>query len=394
MKTKVFATVVLSVFALHGFASDKKQSETSQEPSKAADVRPVMQQILIHIQALRPFMTSESKFVDPKNSETIKGHLADLSKLVKAAKHNETLKAPTMSISREVLDGHISETERIFRVGDKRYARWALNSTLSVCMSCHTQETQKNANPWKLTGFAEFGSTFDQAELLFTGRDYEAAIALYDRIIDEYPDNAAKLSDVETALERKVAYYSRVKRDFNQAIESMKRSQNNKRLPESSHRNLIAWEGLFRKQSKVILPDPKTANDGQIKAYVDKELKRGLWDALIEANNPRLVTNLTMSGILYEYLHHHPDTKIKPEILYWLALCDRKINNNFFYSLADIYLKECVHSFPESPVAKKCFKEYETHTILSYSGSAGVNVPEDVSAELRALKMKVNKGRP
>jgi hypothetical protein len=154
-------------------------------------------------------------------------------------------------------------------------------------------------------------------------------------------------------------------------------------------KNLAAWEGLFRKQLNTKLPDPKNSSDREIRSFVETELKKGLWDSLIEANNPRLVTNLTVSGILYEYLQASPKSKIKPEILYWLALCDRNISNNFFYSLADLYLKECMYSFASSPIAKKCFKDYETNLIISYSGTSGVNLPADVSKELKTLRKRV-----
>ncbi len=213
---------------------------------------------------------------------------------------------------------------------------------------------------------------------------------MYDKLIDGYPDNKLPLADLETAIERKVAIFARVKRDFKAGLESIAKSQKSKKFPESIRRNLLAWEGLFRGQIKNSFPDVKTANDDEIRKYVEREMKRGLWDSLIEANNPRLVTNLTVSGVLYEYINLHPDTAIKAEIFYWLALCDRALNNNFFYSFADLYLKECITSFSSQPIAKKCYKEYEINTILSYSGSSGVHVPDDVRAELLRLRQLVH----
>ena len=113
---------------------------------------------------------------------------------------------------------------------------------------------------------------------------------------------------------------------------------------------------------------------------------------MLDAIDPSLVNYLRVSGILNEYLLTHPNTKVEPEILYWLAICDRSISNNFFFSLADMYLKECITRYPSAPIAKKCFTEYETQTTLGYTGSSGIHVPPEVKAELKRLKDLVNSG--
>jgi hypothetical protein len=351
-------------------------------------VRPTMQQLLLHMQSLRPFMVSEEKFQDQANEEKIKEHLDQLVTIIKGVKHDSIMKAPGLVISKKVLEEHLSETDRIFTVGNKSYARWALNSTFGICVSCHTQAPAASKN-WDLVGFSDFGNDFDHAEFLFAARDFDRALALFDKVIDEYPDNKIKVSELEDAVERKVAIFARVKRDFKAGTVSMERSQKNKKLPQSLKKNLIAWEGLFRQESKMSIPDPKTAKDDDIRKFVAKEMKRGLWDSLIDASNPRLVTNLTVSGILYEYLNLNPSTQIKPEIYYWLALCDRALQNNFFFSLADLYLKECITQFPKSQIAESCYKEFEINTVLSYSGSGGINVPDEVKSELRGLRQLV-----
>jgi tetratricopeptide (TPR) repeat protein len=373
--------LLLAVVPFCVFAAEKK--------SEQGDLKSSMQELLVNMQALRPYMVSEEKFSDPANEGKIRDRLSQLAKQVKNLKHEQISSQPGLKISKKVLEDHLSETNLVFRIGNKSYARWALNSTFGICVSCHTQAPSASKG-WSLIGFGDFGNEFDQAEFLFAARDFDRALQLYDKLIGEFPDNKLQASDLETAVERKVAIFARVKRDFKAGLNSIMASQKNKKIPEHIRRNLLAWEGLFRAQTKNSFPDVKTANDEDIRKYVAREMKRGLWDSLIEANNPRLVTNLTVSGVLYEYLNLHPDTAIKGEILYWLALCDRSLNNNFFYSLADLYLKECVTSFPTQPIAKSCYKEYEINTILSYSGSSGVHVPDDVREELLRLRRLVH----
>ena len=334
-------------------------------------------------------MVDRDKFEDKKNEGKIIENLDAMAKLVKNIKHTSITKAPGLRLSKQVLEDHLADTARVFKVGNKDYARWALNSTFSICMSCHTQSTSESRN-WSLIGFKEFGNDFDHAEFLFAARDFDHALEKYDLIIDGFPANKIRIMDLEKAISRKVAVFARVKRDFKGGLASVQKSQQNEELPPYLSKNLLAWEATFREAMKTPYPDPRESTDEQIRTYVEAEMKKGLWDKMIEASNPRLVTNLTVSGILYEYLNLHPTTPLRPDILYWLALCDRSLNNNFFYSLSDLYLKECINDFPKSPVAQKCFEEYEANTTFSYTGSSGVHVPKKVRDELDELRKKVN----
>ena len=118
----------------------------------------------------------------------------------------------------------------------------------------------------------------------------------------------------------------------------------------------------------------------------------GSEDGISAANtdSPKLVAFLKTSSVLYEYLQTHPKSAIVPDILYWLSICDRAVNNDFFFSLADLYLRECILSYPTNPVAKKCFKEYETETNAAYTGSGGTHIPAEVKLELSRLKELVD----
>ncbi|MGE3975514.1 MAG: hypothetical protein AB7F59_13395 [Bdellovibrionales bacterium] len=378
MKTLGLITLILGLSHV-GFAKERKEQ---------ASVRTTMHEILFRMQALRPYMVSKESFEDPKNEQKIAEQLTKLTQLVKTAKHDKLSKAPGLRMSKQVLQEHLDDTTRIFKIGNKDYARWSLNSTFTICMSCHTQAPSESRN-WSLIGFTKFGSDFEHAEFLFAARDFDHALEKYDVLIDGYPGNKIRALELEKSIERKMAIFARVKRDFKGGLESVLRSQKNTELPQYVKKNLMAWEASFREAAKHSFPDPKTSNDEQIEKYVTQEMKKGLWDRMIQAADPRLTKNLIISGILYEYLNLHPETKIRPNILFWLAQCDQTLNNNFFYSLSNIYLKECMNHYPNHPVAKQCFKEYESNTLFSYSGSGGTHVPSEVQKELNNLRKKI-----
>lgn len=72
-----------------------------------------------------------------------------------------------------------------------------------------------------------------------------------------------------------------------------------------------------------------------------------------------MVPQLYVSGILYEYVQLHPVSEIGAGIYYWLAKCEKKLSKNFFFPVAEFYLKECIERFPLSLEAKLCFNELE-----------------------------------
>jgi hypothetical protein len=137
--------------------------------------------------------------------------------------------------------------------------------------------------------------------------------------------------------------------------------------------------------NKIPTPDIKTASEEQVRSFVKKLIGSEL-NSKLTFNNEKMVGFLRASGFLYQYLGQNEKTDFTGEILYWLALADRRLSNDLFYSLADIYLKDCVREYSKLPIAKKCFDEYKDGILFSYTGSSGTNIPDDVQAELKGLE--------
>lgn len=373
--------LISCLFVYASFASDQK--------TPPQDVKPTMHKIFADIKVLLPYMLNEDKFLDPKNNALIGTKLKEISQHAQETDHTSLIKSPTFKASSETLKTHFKEIERVFRVGNKSFARWQLNSTVPLCMSCHTQ-MPTHSRHWDLSDVLSSNlSDYERAELLFMGRDFDSSLKHYDQVIQSFPKNKITIQSVEKSLERKLVIFSRVKRDFDAGIKSLEANMTNKGLPEHITKNIKAWVALFRIQKREGFPNPKKKDDKAIKSYAEKILSRDLWDDMVDASNPRLVKVLTLSGVLYEYLSTFPSTDIKPDILNWLATCDRQLQETLFYSLADLYLKECMSEFSKHPTAKKCYEDYKDNLIFLYSGSSGTHLPDDVKSDLKMWSDKV-----
>ena len=98
------------------------------------------------------------------------------------------------------------------------------------------------------------------------------------------------------------------------------------------------------------------------------------------------ISLLISSGILLHHLVENPQTDLAPEILYWLSLVDHRMSQTYFFSLGDLYLKDCVKKYPKSPYARKCYQEYADSIEAGYSGSSGTDIPDEEKKELNKLK--------
>ena len=98
------------------------------------------------------------------------------------------------------------------------------------------------------------------------------------------------------------------------------------------------------------------------------------------------VTLLVSAGFLTKCMADHPESTKAAEILYWLSIAERRLSSTYFFSLSDLYLKDCIIKHSKEAYAQKCYKEYEENILFGYSGSSGTSVPKDEQKELDRLK--------
>src|SRR4051794_37842838 len=102
-----FYFVVIVVTIAIADKSAKAKNNTTDVPTKTK-----MQNILGHMQTLRPYMVDFNKFRNQKNQGFISDNQKNLVSLKKDAKHKRKLFTPAISVSRQVLENHFAEIQR------------------------------------------------------------------------------------------------------------------------------------------------------------------------------------------------------------------------------------------------------------------------------------------
>ncbi|HEY8272014.1 MAG TPA: hypothetical protein VIG33_14075 [Pseudobdellovibrionaceae bacterium] len=359
--------------------------------SGKAEVKPFMDQMLNEIFNLKPYIVSPEAFSDPKNAQKIDASLKKMVALSVKINHEDKIHKTGFQISGKVLNQQLKEAQIVFNSGSKDYSLWMFKSTLGVCMSCHTQLPAVSTQFMSQNQSKVLSNPFEEAEFLFIIRNFKESMKLYLSALNGYPKNVVSADDLEKVLYRQLYYYVRVQRDLTELAKVLDEDRKNKSLPPHFISKVKGFKTAVLKMQDEKYPHFTAAQTAQLRQYVEKSLKEELAGNFSFDLPKRELEYLKVSSVLYEYLNENPETSLKPDILYWLSFCESKFSQQAFYSLPELYLKQCVMEFSKNPVAKKCLKEYQDLVVMAYSGSSGTHIPEDISKEMKTMQELVEK---
>ncbi len=377
---------LIFIFSLSSLGTELS-ADTAQKSSES-QVPIVMYDFLGGLMSLQPFMVSSKKFQDPKNEKEIKKRLSDFIKNTKRLSHSQRLSTASFQISAHAFQEHLTGVLDIFNRGRKEYARRMLNATMDGCSSCHTQVPSNKMPMWKFRANEIQGSNFEKAEFLFTVRHYDEALDHYNSLISQYQAKTGNKDSLETALKRKLAIYIRAKQSPKDGVKSLEKDLHNKNLPKVLKTEIKGWIDALKKISEKEDPSVSAEN---LENFASTAIPP-LLTAAAQYKPGSYVIFLYTSGLIFHFINTHKESEVTPGLLYWLAICDNHLSQTYFFSLTDLYLKECIKRFPRSSTANKCYNELESMTIDSYTGSSGTNLPEDVLEELQKYKKMLKRG--
>ena len=76
---------------------------------------------------------------------------------------------------------------------------------------------------------------------------------------------------------------------------------------------------------------------------------------------------------------------------YLLGITESLIGRSTWLSQTDYYFEAAIRAAPKSNSAKKAFNALEQQIIMQNSGSAGMNIPDDIQENLEELRKMVRR---
>lgn len=314
------------------------------------------------------------------------GKLQELDRRFRLLEPHTANRGPAFRISWQTMAEQIDRTRMAVDSGTAT-ADTVVNlvhGIASACAGCHTQDDRAQVLSFgRLAPTA--GDPLQQARFRYITRDYAAALTLY----DAWLDSQSKLSwtgPVLDAFEGELTIYAQIYRDPERAVKALKAriDHNGAGMSKQVRRDIQSWIKGFEdvRKAKLKAFEPSLADlQGYAKKYVLPHA-----DAPIVTEERDKIPLLWLRGLMYEYVQAYPDDARMPDLLYWLASIDRVLDYNFYYSLSDLYLRECITRYPNDDTAELCFDEYERYVQFAYSGSSGEHIPDEIRDELLRLR--------
>jgi cytochrome c553 len=291
---------------------------------------------------------------------------------------------PSLRVNLSLIQTHMGDAQRAFQDGSKPFARFMVQSSLQMCIACHTRvKTHDFAFPEPEMGKA---SASERADYYFATRQFQKGRELYEEVVEGYPGNKAGFTNLRKAVLALAVYYARVKDDPAGGAEYFRKAAKFEGLPAYQQKELASWAEEFARWSKE-----KGGEGGGTELQLVSRAKALLRKddfSLIEAHDRNFhVLRLRASALLHRALEA-PGGKspAKGEALYYLGQIYNRISSVFFFRFGEMYLKACIREYPKTATARSCYASLEQAVHEGYTGTAGTDVPDDEQIELMRLR--------
>ena len=375
-KLLTIVLVCLITFASTAQASPAPEQENLNQIM--TNIGNIMVEIYPLVVAKRPLEKQEIRTIDKA--------LIGLSDLFAAAKPFIKEKSDGYQISYSFVTEYLKVVKTELNNHHIDYARSHLYALGEICTTCHTQDTTLRTL-FSGTTRDHFDNDFTYAEFNYMTRNYDEAVKYYEKHLAS-PDKKTEIEIIQP-LQRIITVYTQVNNNPADGIAKLKKYQALKDHSIDTEIQLKNWiRGLEQLNDSGLIKDKPVTFD-EIKLYTSKYL--GELDQLnieIYSNAKQEVQRVWLRGQLYHYLNGNPGANEIPMILYWLSVADRSIAYNYYFSMTDLYLKQCVLKYPEHRYAHRCYREYREYVDHTYTRK-GEPIPEGIKKELRELKMKL-----
>jgi len=360
------------------------------------DTKKVMNEVFNSFSDLMDLNYPLDEFIAGKNDEKIKTHLEIIRNSFNKSNHNKTFKQVGFRPSFETILDYLDLTIESFRTGHKQFAHTRISGLPNVCLSCHGQLTDSYSSQFKIRlsriEAKKFGGDFEYAHFLLALKSSQKAGTLFEKFIGDEIKRTKTSREIfngariDTALRKILTIHTRYSPDIKLAIKTFKRIQKNNDLEKTYQTQIDSWITQLQGLEKITKDDFRPKGDETVRKFIETKLQTIVKNNYSIEDGSFDVALSIGAGAFYYYLNQNPYTDMAPELLYWIALYDRRMNSNMFYAISDLYLIECVKRYPKSPFAKRCYEEYENSLMVGFSGSSGVNLPLEEEKKLKDLK--------
>jgi hypothetical protein len=345
------------------------------------ETRAQMQGLFESLRSVLPMVSNEEALGDPASAEALKQQVLLLATRAGLLEEHTRDLDLASSYTGQTLAREALQSARHLERGDLRAVAFSVRQLTSQCAACHMRREDRDDAVISLP-FAADESLRSlpapaQARMLTATRRFEDAMEVLEAHI--LSSDVAPL-ELLGPLTQYLVLSIRVKREPQRPLPVLADFSQRDDLWLQLDRDIDAWISYLRE-----LPKRPTGGDPLERAEALMSEAR----AVISYPTDRrgLVHFIFASRDLHDYVAEHgePDLDLA-RAFYMLGVAESRIGRSFWSSEAAFYLEAAVRTAPGDPVGRSAYAVLEEETLVGFTGSGGLRLPEDVSQNLRELR--------
>lgn len=383
LSTKNMKNIAMMLLLSFSFTS------MAAEPTKGeVETRKIMAGLYSSLIALLPLSMNTKEFNDPKNREKI---LSELEKMRDSANsfvaHTKRFDGSDGYIAKSMATD-IRDIHGWFKNGAASESRYLLQQVADNCVGCHMKLPDPGHAP-RMDGFFQNASVAqlsipDKVRLQVALRQFDDALVTWEEMFKTWP-NPSELFAMDT-LPEYLKVVIRVKGDTSRALKTLEALSKRTDLPKYMDREVTAWKVSLVKLMGEML------KMGAELSRAEKIIKDARGQMDFPMDRAGFVDFVVASGLLNRHLL---DKKNRADDIaqsyYLLGITESLIGRSTWLSQTDYYFEAAIRAAPKSNSAKRAFNALEQQIIMQNSGSAGMNIPDDIQENLEELRKMVRR---
>ncbi len=351
-----------------------------------AEVRASMGGIVSALAIALPAAEDADRFADPALHGELAAALAGLRGNASALTTHGSEPTPAFQFFSQRLAADAAEVEQRFAHHSYSEAAFLLRELTNDCVGCHVRLPDLAPHPAgePLARAAEGMAPAARLRVLIAARQFEPALATCEALLVSPEWSPARL-DLEGVLETYLVVAIRVRGDLARAERGLASLAVRPSMPTYLTELVGGWRrGLVDLAPLAQTPTVAVAKD---------VLLRGDAVRRYPVDRAGLVHDLVASSILHRALAAGiPAPLESAEASYLLGTAELRSDVGRELPQAEWYLESAIRQAPGSDVARDAYALLEEQAFLDWGGSAGIDLPADVTARLRELRGLAEQG--
>jgi hypothetical protein len=278
------------------------------------------------------------------------------------------------------LASDLREVLRRYDRAEFESARFLLLRATDYCVACHARLPSPNDSPLS----ANFVDGTVLARLPLEQRAHlEAATRRFDDALTSFealfaaPDVHPSL--LLGALTDYLIISIRVRQDFDRALATLEIFSKRPDLWIALREDVAHWLTALHEFHALRLEPPTLSHAVEL-------IDLGTRNRRYIADRRSLVHYVLASSMLHRFLESRPQREELASAYYLLGLVEFQIGRDFWIAQGEMFLERAIRVAPDSPVAVDAYVLLEQEILLGYTGSSGLNLPDDERERLARLR--------